>query len=232
MIDRLFKRVLTSVLLVASAALCGCSLRAQPPVAVATAGEGARWPSARLHVAPIVADLDGDGVDETVRARRIDASRLVVELVDTCAGGRRVTKLSRQMMGVTFTKIVDADRDGAARELVFELRDGNGERGVQAKVVAFSGGDGGCVAVRRTLFSFPRAATTGRPPKDTGFITGSIQVQDFTKRYSGRELRSVSFYTRPSSACCPSHTRTTFWRYVRSRAGYEPYRTTLTRVRY
>ncbi len=46
------------------------------------------------------------------------------------------------------------------------------------------------------------------------------------------ELRTTEFYARAADpGCCPSFRRVTFWRYVASRAGYAPYRTTLTPLR-
>ena len=109
--------------------------------------------------------------------------------------------------------VVDADRDGQARELVFELRAGAAARAVQAKVVAFRVGADGCAAVRRTLFSYPRTDTIGRRPKGTFFSTGSIRARNFSKRFSGLELRTFESYGRATDpGCCPSYTRTTFWR--------------------
>ena len=127
---------------------------------------------------------------------------------------------------VSIGELVDADRDGKPRELVFELRAGAAARAVQAKIVAFRAGAGGCVEVRKTLFSYPTAATIGSRPKGTFFSSGSITLRDFSKRYSGRELRTLESYGRATDpGCCPSYSRTTFWRYVKARSRYEPFRT-------
>ncbi|MDX6676191.1 MAG: hypothetical protein QOE31_243 [Solirubrobacteraceae bacterium] len=217
-------------------------------LALGTAGATAQRPAQPLDE-PLSADLDGDGVGEIVRAREtacfgsegelappcppsVDLRTLVVEVVDPCAGGERVLRLSREMEYVSVGELVDADRDGRPRELVFELRAGAAARAVQAKIVAFRAGPDGCVAVRRTLFSYPRADTVGARPKGTFFSTGSILLRDFSKRYSGRELRTLESYGRATDpGCCPSYSRTTFWRYVKARSRYEPFRTKLTRLR-
>lgn len=140
--------------------------------------------------------------------------------------------LSREMDGVTFARLLDADRDGAARELAFELRAGASGRGVQSKVVSFRPGPGGCVAVRKTLFSYPRPATIGRRPRGTSFSTGGLHVRDFSSRYPGPELRTFESYVRGNDpGCCPSYERTTYWRFVPSRLAYAPYRTALRKLR-
>lgn len=195
---------------------------------------------------PITADLDGDGADETVRAREIacftedgttpppcprDALRtIVVEVGDRCARGPVALTLSREMDFVSLAEVVDADDDRRVDDLAFELRAGATARGVQAKVVRFRS-DGGCVAVQKTLFSYPRPATIGRRPKGTGFATGSISTHDFDKGIRGLELRTQETYARPTDpGCCPSFRRTTFWRFVASTSSYRPYRTTLRRI--
>ncbi len=199
---------------------------------------------------PLVADLDGDGTSETVRLRetacysaagefappcpnRVDVFRtVVVQVADTCAGGERVLTLSREMDGVSFARRLDADGDGRARELAFELRAGASGRGVQAKVVGFRAGAGGCVAVRKTLFSYPQPETIGRRPRGTAFSTGSLVVKRFSKRYPGVQLRTTESYVRGSDpGCCPSYERTTYWRLVTERGAYAPYRTRLRRLR-
>jgi len=217
-------------------------------VALGVHGASAQRPAQPLDE-PLTADLDGDGVAELVRARELscfgpggevappcppsaDLRTLVVEVADPCAGAERVLRLSREMEYVSIADVVDADRDGQARELVFELRAGAAARAVQAKVVAFRAGADGCAAVRRTLFSYPRTDTIGRRPKGTFFSTGSIRLRDFSKRFSGLELRTFESYGRATDpGCCPSYTRTTFWRYVKARSRYEPFRTRLTRLR-
>ena len=204
--------------------------------------------------APLLADLDGDGTNETVRVRETacysaqgtsdppcsrseDVFRtLVVEVADTCAGGQgpgeRVLTLSREMDYVSAARIIDADRDGQARELAFELRAGASARGVQAKIVAFRVGADGCVAVRRTLFSYPRGDSIGRRPKGSSFSTGSLQIKDFTKRYGGLELRTIESYARGGDpGCCPTYERTTYWRFDRAKDRYRTYRTKLVRLR-
>ncbi len=144
----------------------------------------------------------------------------------------RTIRLSREMEYVSIADVVDADRDGAKRELVFEVRAGAAARAVQAKVVAFRADADGCIAVRRTLFSYPRPATIGRRPKGTFFSTGSILLRDFTKRFGGLELRTLESYGRATDpGCCQRYSRTTFWRFVKARSRYEPFRTKLTRLR-
>lgn len=199
---------------------------------------------------PLLGDLDGDGADETVRARetacfnaedahpppcaRDDLRTFVVEVMDTCAGGggQVALTLSREMEYVSLGRLIDADRDGRARELAFEVRAGASARGVQAKIVSFRAGGDGCVAVRRTLFSYPRPETIGRRPRGTSFSTGSLQIGNFTKRYAGRELRTTESYARTSDpGCCPTWQRTTYWRFDTARDRYRTYRTKLVRLR-
>ena len=201
---------------------------------------------------PLVADLDGDGTNETVRLRetacfsadgdlqppcpnRDDVFRtIVVEVVGTCAGGRgeRVLTLSREMDGVTFARRLDADRDGQARELAFELRAGASGRGVQSKIVSFRTGADGCVAVRRTLFSYPQPQTIGKRPRGTYFSTGGLDIRNFSSRYPGPELRTIESYARGNDpGCCPSYQRTTYWRFAPKSGSYTPYRTKLRRLR-
>ncbi len=199
---------------------------------------------------PLVADLDGDGTNESVRLRetacfssggestppcpdRDDVFRsLVVEVADTCAGGERVLTLSRDMDGVSFARLLDADRDGRARELAFELRAGASGRGVQSKIVAFRPGPGDCVTVRRTLFSYPRPQTIGKRPRGTSFSSGGLDVRNFSPRHPGPELRTVESYVRGNDpGCCPSYERTTYWRFDAKGGSYKPYRTRLRKLR-
>ncbi|MGH2943998.1 MAG: hypothetical protein ACRDLN_14625 [Solirubrobacteraceae bacterium] len=230
--------------------------RARPCLllAVGLALACAAWASADASVSidqldpPRVADLDGDGVSETVRAHETacfppggeteppcdagDLRTFFVEVSDSCAAGAVTLRLSRDFDFVSFARVLDADGDGQRRELVFELRAGATGRGVQAKVVRFGSGPSGCVAVARTLFSYPRPDTIGRRPKGTSLATGSLAVRDFSQRFAGLELRTSESYARPTDAgCCPSHRRVTFWRFVAARSGYTPYRTTLKKAR-
>ncbi|HEX4363271.1 MAG TPA: hypothetical protein VHZ75_01895 [Solirubrobacteraceae bacterium] len=197
---------------------------------------------------PLQADLDGDGSPETVRAHEIvcygqrgrtappcakDVLRsLYVEVTDHCAGAAHAIRLSREMNFMSLAQIVDADGDGRARELAFEARAGATGRGVQAKVVAFRPGRGGCVAVRKTLFSYPMPATIGRRPPGTTFASGEMAIKDFAPRLPGLELRTSETYARPADAgCCPTYHRVTYWRFAPGRQAYSPYRTRLTRLK-
>jgi hypothetical protein len=221
-------------------------------VAVALAGGGA-WATAGAADeplpldTPLVADLDADGMNETVRAHEVECftndgpkpppceqgglRSLFVEVADSCAGGPHTLKLSREMDFATLAAIIDADADGQRRELAFELRAGATARGVQAKIVRFRADPGGCVAVQKTLFSYPRPDTIGRRPKGTSFASGSITLRNFDTTRKGIELRTDETYSRPADpGCCPSFRRVTMWTYVASRSGYTPYRTKLSRL--
>jgi hypothetical protein len=201
---------------------------------------------------PLLADLDADGTNETVRVRetacfdangstRPPCSRsddvfrtLVVEVVDPCGvpGGERVLRLSREMEAVSLGRILDADGDGQRRELAFEVRAGAASRAVQAKIVSFKAGPDGCVAVRRTLFSYPRKDSTGPIPRGAYFSTGSLQIKDFTKRFAGLELRTYESYARGDDpGCCPTWERMSHWRFDKAGDRYRRYRTKITRLR-
>lgn len=197
--------------------------------------------------APLLADLDGDGTNETVRAHetvcygpdgrfpppcpKVGLRSLYVELTDDCEGGAHAIALSRELDFMTLARIVDADHDGHARELAFEARAGATGRGVQAKVVAFRATAGGCAAVRRTLFSYPQRATIGRRPPGVAFASGALAVGDFSPRLQGLELRTTDAYARPADpGCCPSYRRVTYWRYDVEHHAYRAYRTKLTRL--
>jgi hypothetical protein len=225
-------RLWLSLVLALGAGSCATAIAARPPLPLDE---------------PLVADLDGDGAEETVQAHetacfppkgkqqppcRKDVLRtLFVEVVDSCAGGTKALRLSREMDGVSLARIVDADGDGKARELAFELRAGATGRGVQSKVVSFQAGPDGCVAVRRTLFSYPRPDSIGRRPKGTSFATGDLAIRDFDPGAPGLELRTRETYARPTDAgCCPSYSRVTYWRFDAARAGYRPYRTKLRKL--
>ena len=225
-------RRLTCLSFVLAAAICAAAAADDPP---------------RPLDAPLRADLDGDGTAETVRARETacfgpqeptpppcppDGLRtILVEVTDACAGGERVLKLSREMEFISFARILDADRDGQRRELAFELRAGASARGVQAKIVSFRPGAGGCVAVRRTLFSYPRPETIGRRPQGTSFASGSLMIKDYSPRYRGLELRTGETYSRPRDpGCCPTFGRVTFWRFDTEQQRYRAFRTKLTRL--
>jgi hypothetical protein len=227
--------------------LLACLLVVAALAAAAVVATAAGDPPRPLDT-PLGADLDGDGLDETVAARETacftnagvrqppcakdDLRSIVIEASDDCAGVDKVITLSREMDFISFARIVDADGDGQPRELAFELRAGATARGVQAKVVSFQTGADGCLAVRRTLFSYPRQASIGRRPKGTAFASGGLTVHDYVKRHPGQELRTIETYARPTDAgCCPSLQRTTFWRWVASHDGYRPYRTTLVKLR-
>jgi hypothetical protein len=96
--------------------------------------------------------------------------------------------------------------------------------------VSFTTGADGCLAVRKTLFSYPRPTTIGRRPQGTSFASGGLTVHDFRKSVPGQELRTIDSYARPTDAgCCPSFQRTTYWRYTANH--YAPYRTKLTKLR-
>ena len=199
---------------------------------------------------PLLADLDGDGANETVRARETacfsaegtsepPCSRsegqlrtLVVEVADACAGGERALTLSREMEYVSIGRVLDADGDGQRRELAFEVHAGAAARAVQAKIVSFRAGPDGCVAVRRTLFSYPRKDSAGPLPRGGFLSTGSLQIKDFTKRFGGLELRTLESYARGNDpGCCPTWERTSYWRLDRAADRYRRYRTKLVRLR-
>jgi hypothetical protein len=230
-------RFVLVLVLAATAAVCASAL-------------GANRPPQPLDT-PLLADLDGDGTNETVGvretacfnengettppcSRRDDVFRtLVVEVVDPCGapGGERRLTLSREMEAVSLGRIVDADGDGQARELAFEVRAGAASRAVQAKIVSFRPGADGCVAVRRTLFSYPRRDSTGPYPRGGSFSTGSLQIRDFTKRFRGLELRTYESYARGDDpGCCPTWQRTTYWRFDRAGDRYRRYSTKLVRL--
>ena len=98
--------------------------------------------------------------------------------------------------------------------------------------VSFSARDGGCVAVRRTLFSYPRPATIGRRPRGASFSSGSLQIRNFSSRHAGLELRTIESYARGNDpGCCPTWQRTTYWRFDTARDRYRTYRTKLVRLR-
>ena len=89
-------------------------------------------------------------------------------------------------------RLIDADGDGQARELPSRSARAPRAARVQAKIVSFKPGADGCVAVRRTLFSYPRTDSIGPPAAAAGtFSTGSLQIKDFTKRFGGLELRTT-----------------------------------------
>jgi hypothetical protein len=225
--------------------------RALPYLLVALALlAGGAWASAADESAPLdkplQADLDGDGANETVRARETACftnkglkkppckkgvlRSLFIDVDDTCATGAKTLTLSREMDLVSLAEIVDADRDGQADDLAFEVRAGANSRGVQAKVVRFRADPGGCIAVQKTLFSYPQPATIGHRPKGTSFSSGYLSIHDYDKT-PGLELRVSETYARPTEpGCCPSFQRTTFWRYVAAQSGYTPYRTKLRRI--
>ncbi len=234
-----------------------CLLVAVALGAGAWASAGAADPPRPLDT-PLSADLDGDGVAEQVVAHetacfesqgvtqppceRDGLRSVVVEVVDGCGIGEsapgaagqplKILPLSREMDFITFARTVDADGDGRARELAFELRAGATARGVQAKVVSFLADADGCAAVRKTLFSYPRPDTIGRRPKGTSFASGSLTVHEFDARFAGLELRTTETYSRPADpGCCPSFQRVTHWRFVAPGSRYTPYRTKLTKLR-
>lgn len=197
---------------------------------------------------PLVADLDGDGAAEVVRARPLSCigeegptdppcppgrvATLVVEVVDACAKGQlRRLRVSREMDFVQFASIIDANADGRVRELAFEVRAGAAGRGVQSKVVRFRRGSDDCIAVRKSVFSYPRAATVGRTPRGTRRLTGYVQIADYSSARRGLELRVREFYVRDNDPyCCPSFRRTTFFTYSRKRGAYRAYRSTLSPI--
>src|SRR5436305_7061095 len=163
-----------------------CLVAAVALSAGAWASAGAADSTAPLDK-PLHADLDGDGVNETVQlhetacfppggpkkppcAKHVSRS-IYLEVTDACATGTVSLQLSREMEFASLVRIFDADGDGHIRELAFELREGATGRGVQAKVVRFRLGPGNCVAVQKTLFSYPRPQTIGRRPKGTSFQT-------------------------------------------------------------
>lgn len=222
--------------LLASAALAGAGF-----AAAGAAGE--TFPLDK----PLVADLDGDGATETVVARETQCfpndgpkpppcehgglRSLYVDVNDACATGPHTLTVSREMDLVSLAKIVDADGDGHARELAFEVRAGANSRGVQAKVIRFGRDANNCATVQKTLFSYPRPETIGRRPKGAFYRTGYIAIRDFDKARKGLELRTDETYSRAASpGCCPDFERVTTWSYVPSRSAYKAYRTKLTKI--
>lgn len=197
---------------------------------------------------PLVADLDGDSALEAVRVREISCAgpggpspppcpptggrTIVVEVVDVCPNGQvRTLTLSREMDFVQFAAVLDANGDGRARELAFAVAAGAAGRTVQAKVVRFKRGSDGCIAVRKTAFSYPRAATVGRRPTGTNPAGVSVMIANFSSARRGLEVRVREFYVREGDAyCCPSFRRTTFFTYSRKRGAYRRYRSVLHRI--
>lgn len=222
-------------------------------VAVALVAGGA-WASAGAasHAAPfdkpIVADLDGDGANETVQAHDTacfppkgpakppckpgEPRSFYLEVTDSCATGTTTLQISREMEFATLGRVFDAGGDGHIRELAFELREGATGRGVQAKVLRFRLGPGNCIAVQKTLFSYPRPDTIGHRPKGTSFQTGFLSINDFDETRPGLELRTTEDYVRPTDAgCCPSFERKTYWTFVPASSSYKPYRTKLRKLK-
>ena len=98
--------------------------------------------------------------------------------------------------------------------------------------MSFRAGPDGCVAVRRTLFSYPRKHSVGPLPRGGFFSTGSLQIKDFTKRFGGLELRTYESYARGNDpGCCPTWERTSDWRFDRAADRYRKYHTKLVRQR-
>jgi hypothetical protein len=235
-------------LVVAVALLAGgaWASAAAPPARYAGAAGGAQSDTFPLDE-PLSADLDGDGAKETVVAEETQCftndgpkpppcerggqRSLYVTVQDPCASGPVKLRLSREMDLVSLAEVVDADRDGSKDDLAFETRAGASSQGVQAKVVRFMADANGCIAVQKTLFSYPRNATIGERPKGMFFRTGFLSIHDFDKGIKGLELRTEEFYARAADpGCCPRYGRTTFWRYVAGRSGYTPYRTKLRKI--
>lgn len=209
---------------------------------------GGAWASAESEPLPLddplTADLDDDGDRETVSAHEVTCftddgpkpppcdqgalRSIYVEVTDTCG---RSLKLSREMDFAGLAEIVDADHDGQRHELAFELRAGATARGVQAKIVRFRSDSDDCIAVQKTLFSYPQPETIGRRPKGTAFRTGFIALRNFDKTRKGLELRTDETYSRPMDpGCCPSFRRVTTWAYASGRGTYRAYRTRLLRI--
>jgi hypothetical protein len=224
-----------------------CLLAAIAVASASAAGLAAAGDDRDPLDAPRVADLDGDGATETARIHETscfdhdgahkppcaeDVLRtFFVEVTDSCAHGAVTLRLSREMEFMSIGEVIDADGDGQARELAFEARAGATARGVQSKVVRFRADADGCIAVQKTLFSYPRADTIGKRPKGTFFRTGYLGIANFDRSRPGLELRTEETYSRATDAgCCPSWQRVTYWRFVAATSRYRPYRTKLARV--
>ena len=224
--------------------LCLCLVLAAALCASAVAVDRARRAARRAARA----DLDGDGTNETVRARepacygrdgqfpppcpKVVLRSLFVEVADDCEGGEHAFALSREMDFMTLARIVDADRDGARARARL--------RGPRRRDRARRAGEG-----RRLP---RRGRRLRRRAQDAVLLSaaGDDRAPAARRRVRQRRARDRRFQpppARPRAAHdrrrtrdprTPAAARATaasrYWRYDVRRHAYLAYRTKLTRL--
>ena len=207
--------------------------------------------AARAARRPLVADLDGDGTNETVRLRetacfssagdlqppcpnRDDVFRtILVEVADTC--GRR--RAGADALARDGRRDVRADRwtpTATARPASWPSSCARAPRGeacsrrssasAPAPTAAWPYA-GRCSPIRSPRRSASARAGPPSPP-------AAWAIKNFSSRYPGAELRTIESYARGNDpGCCPSYQRTTYWRFAPKSGSYTPYRTKLRKLR-
>jgi hypothetical protein len=183
------------------------------------------------------ADLDGDGVAETVKAVRVPVPGVTddrfddtaIDIEAACEEGTLTRRIAGPQENLALLRLRNADaRKG--REVFVDLRSGAAGRLGEARVVAWRKSATRPCGAARQLFRYKTDRHT-RTPRG-----GSGDIASFGAGYRKRRgsdaldvVLSEDFQRRGEPSCCGSIRKTTWWRYSAKRDRYLRYR---TRVRY
>ena len=177
-------------------------------------------PSSAMIERAVRADLDADRALETlVPELRGDHDRRIV-LHDRCDGRSRRRPLSRWFDSVDRLEVIEADGSDERPEFLFDGRIGAGGHlgGIRLmRAVA------NCRAPRR-LFSYDPQRPPTRAPRGFGITDFSVDMEDRTARFRGRELCLYEGLIRAYEPLTPTHKRVSLWRFDRVADRYVRYR--------
>jgi hypothetical protein len=219
------------------------------PLALAVVAATAALASAD-EAGPVSANLDADPALERVVSEELCGSadgkphlpqpscadneflqhRVVIE--DTCDAKPYRRVISSVQDTVDRLRVINADGATKRPEIFFDSRSGATGRGGDIRVVRYDPVQGSCWKPHR-LFRYPTPATLGPIPRGAaGRDSFSAFLRNFSRRFSGREIRVIETYVdRDDAFCCPSFRRITYFRYRSEPDRYVRYQTRVKRIK-
>ena len=174
---------------------------------------------------PLRANLDADAASEIVQPEAV-GKRWRLALIDQCQEKEQRYVLSPAYDFVDRLEVAEADGNAKAPELLYSLRNGAGNAGT-VRIAKLDGPAKACPKPA-TLFTYTTARPTARPPAGYVLADFEVTVKENASRYAGREIRVVEQYAKGRSMlCCPSASRTTWFRLDPKKKAYVSYGTKL-----
>jgi hypothetical protein len=149
-----------------------------------------------------------------------------IEVDDNCKGRPYTFNLSAVGDILIQFQVVEADGRRASREVLFDMRNAQSGRYGEARLVRVLGGDPGNCPRRKTLFAYSGRRPLGPLPRRAVVpATWGIEVNDYSRRFAGKEIRLGETYSdRDDPSCCPSFLTYTYLRLSRAKDRYVSFR--------